>query len=103
LAAVALLFAFLADMQATMAEKQRHEADGILARATHIIGQLQHQMDIETKHEAFALFQAGAKHGDATSMRNVGVSYKNGLGATQDYRRVSGWRRPLLRATQEPR
>jgi TPR repeat protein len=91
LAAVAVLVAVFAGQQRMTAEKQRHQADAILARATKIIGNLQYQMDIETKDEAFALFQDGAEHGDATSMTNLGASYHDGRGVTQDYVRAREW------------
>jgi TPR repeat protein len=91
LTAVAVLVALFAGQQRMTAEKQRQQADAILARATNIIGNLQYQMDSETKHEAFALFHAGAEHGNATSMRNLGVAYHNGLGVPQDYTTAREW------------
>ena len=91
LTAFAVLVALLAFQQRMTAEKQRQQADAILARATNIIGNIQYQMDSETKHEAFALFQAGAEHGNATSMRNLGVAYHNGLGVPQDYATAREW------------
>ena len=91
LAAVAVLFALLANQQRITAEKQRHQADTILARATNIIGNLQFQMDIETKREAFALLQAGAEHGDSSSMANLGGAYHLGLGVAQDYAKAREW------------
>src|SRR6516162_1249453 len=91
LATVAVLFALLANQQRITAEKQRHQADTILARATNIIGNLQFQMDIETKREAFALLQAGAEHGDSSSMANLGGAYHLGLGVAQDYAKARQW------------
>src|SRR6516225_7467030 len=91
LAAVAVLFALLANQQRITAEKQSHQADTILARATNIIGNLQFQMDIETKREAFALLQAGAEHGDSSSMANLGGAYHLGLGVAQDYAKAREW------------
>ena len=91
LATVAVLFALLANQQRITAEKQRHQADTILARATNIIGNLQFQMDIETKREAFALLQAGAEHGDSSSMANLGGAYHLGLGVAQDYAKAREW------------
>src|SRR6516225_7070121 len=91
LATVAVLFALLANQQRITAEKQRHQADTILARATNIIGNLQFQMDIETKREAFSLLQAGAEHGDSSSMANLGGAYHLGLGVAQDYAKAREW------------
>jgi TPR repeat protein len=93
LAAVAVLLAFFTNQLRITAEKQRQQADEILARATNIIRNLnlRFQMDIETKHEAFALFQAGALHGNATSMRNLGLFYQSGLGVAQDYGKAREW------------
>ena len=91
LAAVAVLFALLANQQRITAEKQSHQADTILARATNIIGNLQFQMDIETKREAFALLQAGAEHGDSSSMANLGGAYHLGLGVARDYAKAREW------------
>jgi hypothetical protein len=67
------------------------QADAILGRATNIIAKVEHVMDGETKHEAFELFQAGAEHGNAMSMNNLGVSYKNGIGVPQDYGKAREW------------
>jgi TPR repeat protein len=91
LATVGVLLALLANQQRITAEKQRHQADEILGRATTIIFNIQQGMDSKTQQAAFELFQAGAEHGDAASMRNVGVSYALGLGATQDYGKAREW------------
>ena len=71
--------------------KTETQADDILGRALNIIAKLQSHMDIDSKNEAVALFQRGADHGDASSMRNLGVSYNNGLGVTQDYAKAREW------------
>jgi TPR repeat protein len=81
----------LAEQQRITAEEQRHQADAILARATNIISNLQKAMDTETNYETFELFKAGAEHGDATSMRSVGVSYEKGEGVAQDYDKAREW------------
>jgi TPR repeat protein len=78
-------------LQRNEADRQKQQADDILAGATNIITKLQTRMDSKTKSEATALFQAGATHGDATSMRNVGVSYRDGLGIAQDYAQAREW------------
>jgi TPR repeat protein len=91
LAAAALSLALLANQERITADKQRQQADAILARATTIVGNLQSQMDTETKNEAFALFRAGAEHGDLTSMANVGVAFEAGRGVTQDYAKAREW------------
>jgi hypothetical protein len=80
-----------AEQQQKIAEEQRQQADKILARATNIIGNLQFQMDSETKRQTFALFQAGAEHGDATAMWNLGVTYQEGFGVPQDYAKAREW------------
>ena len=51
-------------------------------------------MDIETKKEAFALFQAGAKHGDVNSMVNLLDSSQTVVWRRTTSRRASGLRRP---------
>ena len=56
-----------------------------------IIGQLLPKMDIDTNKDVFAEFQAGADHGDATSMWNLGVLYANGQGVAQDYAKAREW------------
>jgi TPR repeat protein len=91
LAAVAVLLALLANQQRITAEKQRQQADAILAHGATIIGKLQYQMDSETKHEAFALFQAGAEHGNASSMGSLGIAYGGGYGVPQDYAKAREW------------
>jgi TPR repeat protein len=91
LAAVAVLLALLANQQRITAEKQRQQADAILAHGATIIGKLQYQMDSETKHEAFALFQAGAEHGNASSMSKLGIAYLNGYGVPQDHAKAREW------------
>jgi TPR repeat protein len=91
LAAVALLLAGVAYQQRMKAEEQREQADEILARGATIIFNLYDRMDIKAKDEAFALFQAGAKHGDGYSMNNLGFSYQWGIGVTQDYAKAREW------------
>jgi TPR repeat protein len=91
LAAIAVLFALFANRQRITAETQRHQADAILAGATNIFRHLWSQMDIETKNEAFALFQAGTEHGDAASMNYLGFAYYSGVGVTQDYVKAREW------------
>jgi TPR repeat protein len=81
----------LAGQQKKTAEEQRQQANDILARATTIIVNLQKGMDSETKQQAFALYQAGAEHGDANSMSNLGITYANGLGVPQDYTKAREW------------
>ena len=82
----------VAETQTKLAEAQKKQADDILRRATNIIEDSQAQMDAETRKVVFALFQAGADHGDATSMRNLGISYYNGWGVAQeDYGKAREW------------
>jgi TPR repeat protein len=92
LAAVALVLAGVAYQQRMMAEEQRKQADELLARGTTIIvKELQGGTDIETRKEAFALFQAGVKHGNANSMTNLGTVYRNGLVVPQDFAKAREW------------
>jgi TPR repeat protein len=74
-----------------VADEQRNQADDILSGATDIIAKLQNQMDTETKIEAFAVFQTGAVHGDTTSIRNLGISFRDGLGVARDYEKAREW------------
>jgi TPR repeat protein len=80
----------IAEQQQKTAEEQRQQADAILARATKIIETLE-KADTKMQNEAVALFQTGAEHGDATSMRNLGVAYQSGLGGTRDQARAIEW------------
>jgi TPR repeat protein len=77
----------IAEEQKSVAEEQREQADHILAGATDIFRKLQGQMDVETKKQVFAVFQAGADHGDAVSMRNLGTIYSE----VQDYVKAREW------------
>jgi len=71
--------------------RQARLAGEILARATNIFVKLQHQMDTDTKKEVFAMFQAGADRGNATSMTNLGWLYEKGFGVAQDYAKARKW------------
>ena len=88
---VVSILVVLAGWRGWDAENQKEQADDILARATGIIGNLQDQMDAKTKQEAVALFQAGAIHGDETSMYNLGILFQNGQGVTRDYAKAREW------------
>jgi TPR repeat protein len=91
LAAVAVLFALLANQQRITAEKERLATDEVLFRATTIIGKLQHQKDSETKDRVFALFQVGAEHGNPVFMNKLGDAYDSGEGVPQDYAKAREW------------
>jgi uncharacterized protein len=91
LAAVAVLFALLANQQRITAEKERLATDEVLFRATTITGKLQHQMDSETKDRVFALFQVGAEHGNPVFMNKLGDAYDSGEGVPQDYAKAREW------------
>src|SRR5262249_5929311 len=72
--------------------QQGRQANDILAWATNIFVKLQHQMDTDTKKEVFAMFQAFADRGNATSMTNLGWLYENGgFGVAQDYAKAREW------------
>jgi uncharacterized protein len=81
----------VAEGQRKVAEEQGEQADNILSSATNIIVKLQINMDDDTKKEAFDIFSRGAGHGDSTSMRNLGVSYRDALGISQDYSMAREW------------
>jgi len=81
----------VAEEQREVAEAERGQADRILALATNIIGELQTDLNSNTKKKVFALFQAGAEHGDAISMRNLAISYHNGFGVAQDEAKAREW------------
>jgi uncharacterized protein len=91
LAVLAGWLGWSANQQRIAAEKQTEQADNILGPALSIISSLQHQMDADTKNEAFALFQAGAEHGDVISMANLGRAYRDGVGVAQDYAKAREW------------
>jgi TPR repeat protein len=88
---VVSIFAVLAVWLYWNAEQQRQQANDILASATDIVVKLQDQMDINAKKKVFAVFQRGADHGDKTSMRNLGVAYRDGWGVAQDYAKARQW------------
>jgi TPR repeat protein len=63
----------------------------ILAQGTKIIAKVQESMDSETKHEAFALFQAGAELGEPNAMDNLAKSYRRGFGVSRNYDKALEW------------
>jgi TPR repeat protein len=81
----------VAEEQRKVAEEQGGQADDILSSATNIIVKLQTTMDDDIKKEAFLIFTRGAEHGDSSSMRNLGVSYRDALGIAQDYVKAREW------------
>jgi TPR repeat protein len=81
----------VAEEQRAVAEEQKKQADHILGGATGIIVELQHQMNDSTKKQVFAVFQAGADHGDAISMANLGKLYQYGQGVALDYVKARDW------------
>ena len=93
----------LAEQQQKTAQERRQQADDILARAETIIVDFGDRMDIKTQQDAFPLLAAGATHGDATAMYDLGVFHENGIGVPQDYAKArSGTERPLLRTMRPP-
>jgi TPR repeat protein len=84
-----------ATQQRKVAEAQKEQADEILGRAVDIIGQSIFasitEMDAKTMKLVFALFQAGADHGDAASMQYLGTAYENGQGVAQDLGKAREW------------
>jgi uncharacterized protein len=81
----------VAEEQRKVAEEQGGQADDILSSATNIIVKLQTNMDDDTKKEAFLVFTRGADHGDSSSMRNLGVSYRDAIGIARDYAKAREW------------
>src|SRR5262245_6778407 len=81
----------VAEEQRAVAEEQKKQADHILGGATGIIVELQHHMNDSTKKQVFAVFQAGADHGDGISMANLGKLYQYGQGVAQDYVKARDW------------
>jgi TPR repeat protein len=81
----------VAEEQRAVAEEQREQADHILGAATEIIFKFEDQMDDDTEKEAFAVFQMGADHGNASSMVNLGNLYAHGKGVAQDYTKAREW------------
>jgi TPR repeat protein len=92
-ALLAGLLGLLSEQQRKVAEEQREQADRILEGATKIIVKLFKQMDIDTKKQMFAVFQAGAAHGDATSMTILATFYRDGYADVvgQDYAQARVW------------
>jgi TPR repeat protein len=80
-----------AKQQGKLAEQQRATADQVLEGATAIILKFKPEMDIYYKKEMFAVFQAGADHGNTVSMRILGILYYNGEGVAQDYEKALKW------------
>ena len=80
-----------AEQQQKTAEEQRQQADDILTSAETIIVNLGDRMDVKTQQAAFALLTAGAIHGDAAAMYDLGVFYGNGYGVPQDYAKAREW------------
>jgi len=91
LAVLAGLLALYSVQQRRVAEEQREQADHILASATNIFVASIDQMNIDTKNEAFALFKAGADHGDLSSMNTLGMLYAVGFGRAKDYAKAREW------------
>jgi energy-coupling factor transporter ATP-binding protein EcfA2 len=81
----------LAEEQRTRAEEQRKQADDILTGTTKIFANVFNQVDINTRKEAFAVFQTGAVRGNTNSMANLGWLYRNGYGVAQDYAKAREW------------
>ena len=90
-AVLAGLLYLRSEQQRKLAEEQREQADQILAGATTIIAELQHQMDPNTKKKVIEIFQTGADRGDAASMSNLGLTYRIGFGVAQDYVKAREW------------
>jgi TPR repeat protein len=81
----------VAERRRLAAEEQRQQADELLARGQAIIARIFYEMDNETRKEAFALFQAGAKRGDLNSMIRLGVMYQDGRGVERDFVKAREW------------
>src|SRR5262249_31481447 len=85
------IFAVLAVINGWYIVRRGRQTDDILASATEIIAEVQHQMSDNTKKRVFAVFKRGADHGDASSMRNLGIVYEKGFGVGQGYATEREW------------
>jgi TPR repeat protein len=83
--------AILAGLLGWRAEERRAQANRLLSGATSIIVVLQSHMDDESKKAVFSVFETGAVLGDPVAMRNLGVSYANGIGVARDYDKAREW------------
>ena len=70
---------------AWFAQNERKHAEALLTSAKPIVAGAQYQMDDAGRREAFKFFQVASGFGDASSTGYVGVSFRNGWGAPQDY------------------
>ena len=83
--------ALLAGLLGWRAEQDRKTADQVIEGATAIILKFKNEIDNYYKKEMFSVFQAGAHHGNAVSMRIPGILYHNGEGIAQDYAKAHEW------------
>jgi TPR repeat protein len=83
--------ALLAVLLGWRAEQDRKTADQVVEGATAIILKFRSAMDDYDKKEMFAVFRAGAHHGNAVSMRILGILYYSGEGVAQDYAKAREW------------
>jgi hypothetical protein len=91
----------IAEEQKTRAEHERLTADQVVVGATGIILKFRDKMDDHDKKETFAVFQAGANHGDVVSMRILGILYYDVKVSRRTTPRVtSGSRGPPIKATR---
>jgi TPR repeat protein len=85
LVVVSVVVAAATLLLAWFAQNERKHAEALLTSAKPIVAGAQYQMDDAGRREAFKFFQVASGLGDASSTGYVGVSFRNGWGAPQDY------------------
>jgi TPR repeat protein/energy-coupling factor transporter ATP-binding protein EcfA2 len=89
--AVVSVLAVLAGLLGWNAERQRKQADDILAGATSVFGNVFDHADDITRKKIFVVMQTGAAHGNAAAMYRLGWLYVQGFGVAQDYVKAREW------------
>ena len=85
LVVVSVVVAVATLLLAWFAQNERRHAEALLTSAKPIVAGAEYQMDDAGREEAFRFFEVASGFGDASSTGYVGVSFRNGWGAPQDY------------------
>ena len=85
LVVVSVVVAAATLLLAWFAQNERRHAEALLTSAKPIVAGAQYQMDDAGRREAFKFFEVASGFGDVSSTGYVGVSFRNGWGAPQDY------------------
>jgi TIR domain/Sel1 repeat len=88
--------------QRAAAENQKDQADRILRGATELIASVYHQIDWDAQKQVFAVFQAGADHGNASAMSFLGQLYRDGVGVARDFVKAREWYEKAADRGDEP-